>query len=183
MINQPVKEKNCKISSAIFSRWLRGWPRKYNSTWSLTADDTTGSSSVILPAAALHLLRYISRWFSAMWWTWCNPLSSHQRQAGADRSVKCTQKLKGDTFVLEAQNALKKWFKQRTLIPHLDRRSAGISRFTSRERRVRWTRCQFHRFTMQVLLATINPAFIRSAAVFHTWYAPAWMIQHVSHPA
>jgi hypothetical protein len=51
MINQPVKEKNRIKSSAIFSRWLRGWPSK-----SLTADDTTGSRSDILPAA-LHLLR------------------------------------------------------------------------------------------------------------------------------
>ena len=50
MINQPVKEKNYEKSSAIFSRWLTGWP-SINSTWSLTADDTTGSSSAILPAA------------------------------------------------------------------------------------------------------------------------------------
>lgn len=168
MINQPVKEKNRIKSSAIFSRWLRGWPSKY-STWSLTADDTTGSRSDILPAA-LHLLRY--RGNSQL----CGgPDATHcpvikDKPGPTDWLIfegrhfypwraKCTQKMTQTKFHILTEKA-------RALQIHLERKKI-----------VRWTRCQFHRFTMKELLATINPACIRSirSSSSHLMCTPAWI--------
>ena len=159
MINQPVKEKNCKKSSAIFSRWLTGWP-SINSTWSLTADDTTGSSSVILPAAAytfFDIYRGNSQLCGGPDATHCPVIKD--KPGPTDGLIlegrhfclwraKCTQKTIQTKFHILAEEA-------RALQIHLERKKSSLDPLS----------------VSQVHYAgiTCNPACIRSAAVPHTW--------------